>query len=181
MKSKEYMKQVKAIREAHNHALGDFEMALEVAAHRFASRYSSLGNDMDGRTYWVLSPGPMEIEHARKIITRGAAWDNASMKQSNCRQSDRVLAKDWAWCVAVWGTAPTHVDTTGDEESHWWIFSEPAEIRKLALWVSNNPGPTPRTIECAGVTVDGLRNLTNGLDRYANILDWRLQNSSRWL
>ena len=37
----------------------------------------------------------------------------------------------WGWFLAVWGKG----STTSEQDSKWWGFHDPAEIRKLAKWI----------------------------------------------
>jgi hypothetical protein len=79
----------------------------------------------------------------------------AKRKRRPKREDERSSLKDWSWFIAVWGKKPPPelgtlpfkpIATGGDDDSDesdddevvdkWWAIWQPAEIRKLATWIT---------------------------------------------
>ncbi|KAJ6499350.1 hypothetical protein C8R45DRAFT_113527 [Mycena sanguinolenta] len=153
--------QFKARREAHKQVLQDIEGAGKVAMHRFNPRFSILGADREGRTYYALSPSLSESDSALEFISSMAAETDDANRNSKAkrkrrpkREEERSLLKDWSWFIAVWGKKPppelgtlpfkpANAGDGDDDESDddevvdkWWAIWQPAEVRKLVAWLT---------------------------------------------
>ncbi|KAJ7783082.1 hypothetical protein B0H16DRAFT_1495253 [Mycena metata] len=177
----------------------------EVAMNRFNPRFAPLGGDRDGRLYYALSPGASDIESAFEFISSMATeTDDAS-------QDERSSLKEWSWFVAVWGKKPPpdlgilpfkpianggeeNGDESDDDEvvDKWWAIWQPAEIRKLATWItlkyrlnentvssassSGSSASTPSSDSTAGYDARALLTLVANLDDYAMGLEFRVRD-----
>ncbi|KAK7057235.1 zf-4CXXC-R1 domain-containing protein [Favolaschia claudopus] len=153
--------QFKARRAAHKQLLQDIDGAGKVAMHRFNPRFSVLGTDRDGRTYYALSPSLSESDSALEFIASMVAdTDDANgnskarRKRRSKREEERSSLKEWSWFIAVWGTKPplesgtlpfkpiASTDDDDDDEpddetvDKWWAIWQPVEIRKLVSWIT---------------------------------------------
>ncbi|KAJ7045463.1 hypothetical protein C8F04DRAFT_434813 [Mycena alexandri] len=151
----------KARREAHKQLLQDIEGAGKVAMNRFNPRFAPLGGDRDGRLYYALSPGASDIESAFEFLSSMATETDDASRNSKAkrkrrpkREDERSSLKEWSWFVAVWGKKPPpdlgtlpfkpianggeEDDESDDDEvvDKWWAIWQPAEIRKLATWIT---------------------------------------------
>lgn len=131
--------------------MADIGDALKVVLKGYVTRISPLGRDMDGRTYWALTPGIKETEATLSCLTSFSRESKAaSSKVKRLRfvpsEEDRRTMKKWSWFLAVWGPAPpaserTRLEDSEDEDSkddaeeRWWGFWDPKEITKLANWI----------------------------------------------
>lgn len=130
--------------------------------HRFNPRFSPLGADREGHVYYALSPSLSESDSALEFIASMAAEtedanrnSKAKRKRRPKREDERSSLKDWSWFIAVWGKKPPlelgtlpfkPIATGGDDDSDesdddevvdkWWAIWQPAEIRKLATWIT---------------------------------------------
>jgi hypothetical protein len=120
--------------------------------HAFVPRFSPLGTDTDGNTYWALTPGHYERDDAYNLIED---QPSASAKQSKAKrrhtpdENDRPKLKDWSWFVVARGKRPADSILASDAEEEdeqdadgeaWWAFWEPEEIRKLAHYIEIKAG-----------------------------------------
>lgn len=98
-----------------------------------APRFTSLGCDTDGRTYYTLS----------------ASGPQKGKKERLPGEGERFALKRWGWFVAVFGKPGSVVqhgsgddadgDENGDDESNserWWGFADVEEMRKLSKWLA---------------------------------------------
>lgn len=150
----------KASREHHNQTLQDLEYCGRLVAPRFAPRYISLGRDLDGRVYYVLSPGSGEYEAAMQLVHGHDGKVKLGKRRGMWTEDDRQELQKWSWFVSVWGRKPegAQVPERGDDEESeedeeddhgdaWWGFWQPEEIYKLAEWISrksNLPEDDPK-------------------------------------
>jgi hypothetical protein len=130
--------------------------------HRFNPRFSVLGADREGRTYYALSPSLSESDSALEFIASMAAETDDANRNSKAkrkrrpkRDEERSSLKEWSWFIAVWGKKPPPElgtlpfkpvvnadDDDGDDSDDdevvdkWWAIWEPAEIRKLVTWIT---------------------------------------------
>ncbi|KAF7321275.1 zf-4CXXC-R1 domain-containing protein [Mycena kentingensis (nom. inval.)] len=145
-------------REAHKQLLRDLEGANKVAMHRYNQRFSKLGSDRDGRSYFGLSPTMPEVDAAVEFLATVAAETDdtqASYKGKRKRKAkrDEEDQTEWSWFIAVHGKKPAAPpgtlqfkstkkaednDDSDDDEAvdKWWIVHKPAEIRKLMSWLT---------------------------------------------
>ncbi|KAJ7901779.1 hypothetical protein B0H14DRAFT_2668402 [Mycena olivaceomarginata] len=168
--------QFKARRDAHKQVLQDIEGAGRVAMHRFNPRFSVLGADREGRTYYALSPSLSESDSALEFIASMAAETDDANRNSKAkrkrrpkRDEERSSLKEWSWFIAVWGKKPPPElgtlpfkpvvnadDDDGDDSDDdevvdkWWAIWEPAEIRKLVTWITMKYRLNEETISSVG-------------------------------
>ncbi|KIK67136.1 hypothetical protein GYMLUDRAFT_37176 [Collybiopsis luxurians FD-317 M1] len=183
---------IKFERQAHKSRVQGFENAAKVIAPAFTPRFSPLGTDASGRTYWALTPGIHDREYAFSHIASRLSDALQSRKTRKRRhrhqkeEEDREALKDWAWFLAVHGTKPSGKgkNLTSDanespaaDRPRWWGFWDPEEIHKLAEWLSitngavetNDSSRAPLTF-CSS---EGLKFLVKGIKEYATLLEWR--------
>lgn len=133
---------------------------MKLTTHGFTSRFSILGMDNEGRTYYALSPGILEREAAFEYL-EVACSDKARKLKKKARTlsaEDRSEMKEWSWFVGVWGKKPlsegqsknsqsatkrhmnNDADTSNEKDDEdvekWWGFWEPEEIVNVADWIS---------------------------------------------
>lgn len=148
------------------------ELDNELAFHLqpYASRFTPLGTDTDGRAYYVST------------AIKGKKTPSAS---------DRESMRKWSWFLAVWGKEPTNSPMTvtgekagemlkdkmdvddddveegeaGDEDGSWWGFSDPVQIRKLAKWLAWKDDEMREALSDTGSSVEeaSSRTGTGGL------------------
>ncbi|KAJ7262225.1 hypothetical protein B0H12DRAFT_321480 [Mycena haematopus] len=161
-KETENINEQQARREAHKQVLQDIEGAGKIAMHRFNPRFSPLGADREGRTYYALSPSLSESDSALEFIASMAAETDDANRNSKAkrkrrprREDERSSFKEWSWFIAVWGKKPPpelgtlpfkSVVNAGDDDGDdsdddevvdkWWAIWQPAEIRKLVAWIT---------------------------------------------
>jgi hypothetical protein len=99
-----------------------------------ASRFTSLGSDAEGRTYYALS----------------ASGPQRGKKERLPSEGDRFAMRRWGWFIAVYGTPGTVIqpgseddieeDEDEDEDrsktARWWGFVGVEEMRKLSKWLA---------------------------------------------
>ncbi|KAF8495866.1 hypothetical protein JB92DRAFT_2992147 [Gautieria morchelliformis] len=97
-----------------------------------ASRFTSLGCDAEGRTYYALS----------------ASGPQRGKKERLPSESERFAMRRWGWFIAVYGKPGTVIqpgsedDIEEDEDegesktARWWGFVDVEEMRKLSKWVA---------------------------------------------
>lgn len=205
--------------------MSDLDNGIRVAMHAFAPRFSGcLGTDKDGRTYYALTPGSMERNAAVDFIALSAGSAVKACKKLKPfvpAAEERETLMHWPWFIAVWGKKPTmdgregvvhegavsEMDPADGSEAKWWGFCSPQEIRKLALWITEESGIdcTPSTSgddsaeddrfdirqlspltdasddDMCGytprTTPDRLKALVKELNEYADTLEWRIARS----
>ena len=127
---------------------------MKLTTHGFAPRFSILGMDHDGRTYYALSPGVLEREVSFEYLEVVSADNPRKLKKKGrtLAAEDRCKMKEWSWFVSVWGKKPPFegrsntqsvkndtisLDEENGEEDveKWWGFWEPEEIVKVADWI----------------------------------------------
>lgn len=132
------------------------ENAQKIVAPSFAPRFTVLGTDKDGRTYYALSPSIHDREIALDFLAIASSDKNLKLKK--CRspsEEQRQELRDWSWFIAVWGRKPEVLgassermavgDTFSDDENEdsnmrWWGFWGVNEINKLAEWIAIQSG-----------------------------------------
>ncbi|KAL4073950.1 hypothetical protein J3A83DRAFT_2646412 [Scleroderma citrinum] len=139
----------------HKEIVANINNALKVVLTGYVPRTSHLGRDMDGRTYWALSPGIKETKDARAYLrsnphVKSKLGPDKIKHPSYVPVGDRSSMKKWSWFIAVWGSPPPasericleHSDDEDDEdqEDRWWGFWEQKEITKLANWIRSKSG-----------------------------------------
>ena len=128
---------------------------MKLTTHGFTPRFSILGKDSEGRTYYVLSPGILEREAAFEYLQVVTVDKPGKLKKKGrlVTAEHRSEMKEWSWFVSVWGKKPLSEDRTknpqpgkndtnsSDQEDgekdveKWWGFWEPEEIAKVANWI----------------------------------------------
>ncbi|KAF5389370.1 hypothetical protein D9757_004268 [Collybiopsis confluens] len=170
---------IKTERQAHKSRILALENAAKVVAPAFAHRFSNLGTDSDGRTYWALSPGVHDREYALDCIAPRSTNASRSMKSRNRRRSqmldeDRKVLKDWTKFLAVHGKEPPSgkvADQPRDvvtDQPQWWGFWDPSEIRRLAEWLSITHGVS-NSKPSSGSSI---KTLVKNINEYATTLEW---------
>jgi len=151
--------------------------ALKLVSSSFAARFSPLGADGDGRTYWALSPGARERKDALEFIklTTSIAKEKKSRPRGRSPDEEaRSAMQEWSWCIVIWGTAPvgSKIKHTNDDgrSPQWWGFYDPEDIRKVATWVNQSDATDTEDDEDYPTS-----SLRNNLEEYAALLDWRLK------
>lgn len=149
---------------------------MKLTAHGFTPRFSILGMDHDGRTYYALSPGVLEREVGFEYLEMVS-----TDKQRKSKKKGRILAdedrnkmKEWSWFVSVWGkkppfegrsnAQPAKSDTINSDEEDgeeeevekWWGFWEPEEIVKVADWIYIKSKLEDQEVEAGGSENDTL-------------------------
>ncbi|PPQ84593.1 hypothetical protein CVT25_015796 [Psilocybe cyanescens] len=150
-------------RTVHKNQISNIDNCLKIVSKSFVSRFTTLGTDDEGRTYYALSPGVTEREAAFEYLEVAS-----SKKPMKPKKRGRILSPDdqrelreWSWFIAVWGKrSPLSAEEQSilnhkmdcddsDSESEdqddldqekWWGFCEPEEIAKVAEWVSIKSG-----------------------------------------
>jgi hypothetical protein len=128
---------------------------VKLTTHGFTPRFSILGMDHDGRTYYALSPGVLEREVGFDYLEVVSADKPRKLKKKGrtLAAEDRSKMNEWSWFVSVWGKKPpcegrpntqlakndtiSSDEEDGEEEEaeKWWGFWEPEEIVKVADWI----------------------------------------------
>ena len=128
---------------------------MKLVSHSFTPRFSTLGMDHDGRTYYALSPGVLEREVGFEYLEVISADKPRKLKKKGriLAAEDRSNMKEWSWFVSVWGKKPScegrpnahpvkndtidsdEEDGDDEEVEKWWGFWEPGEIVKVADWI----------------------------------------------
>ncbi|CAK5281513.1 unnamed protein product [Mycena citricolor] len=151
----------KAKRDAHRQLLLDIEGAGKVVMHRSNPRFAPLGSDRDGRVYYALSPNVTDSESAQEFIGLMSADDDDAARNAKSRrkkrpkrEEERSALREWSWLVAIYGKKPPiqpgllpfkplaedsqdNDDSDDDETTNkWWAIWQPAEVRKLATWLT---------------------------------------------
>ncbi|KAJ4468133.1 hypothetical protein J3R30DRAFT_1677685 [Lentinula aciculospora] len=173
--------QITLNRQAHQSRVQVIENAAKVISTSFLPRFSPLGFDPEGRVYWVLTPGVYDREYALDHVV--SRTPNASKRLRNRRQrrqreeADSKALREWSWFLAVWGNKPCASGTSHGDEPQWWGFWDPAEIRKLADWISITNGLqiTYSSTGGAAHSREQLKTLVKGIAEYAALLEWRAQ------
>ncbi|KAF9241536.1 hypothetical protein BU15DRAFT_44816 [Melanogaster broomeanus] len=153
-KEREKAKEKKSRIEYHRRVVTDIDDTLKVSLCAYTTRISPLGRDMEGRVYWVLTPGMNERE---AVLDRLQSYSQGcTRKSSRARrkplvpsEEDRSALKKWSWFIAVWGKRPPVTERTidtvadpddseaeeSDEGEQWWGFWDPVEITRLVSWI----------------------------------------------
>ncbi|KAH8994725.1 hypothetical protein EDB86DRAFT_3078077 [Lactarius hatsudake] len=154
----------KAARAEYHRSLSALEQAQRVALHAHAPRFSPLGIDHEGRTYFALTPSVAERDAAAALLAGDTSKGGKAHGRAIVSADERQAMRRWGWFVAVWGQKPTDglVPTSEDEEDEesdgdpierWWGLWQADEIRKLADWIAIKNGfvggehPTERDAE----------------------------------
>jgi hypothetical protein len=99
---------------------------------RCAPRFTSLGCDTDGRTYYALS----------------ASGPQRGKKERLPGEGERYALKRWGWFIAVFGKPGTTIQRGPDDDKdvvesrnesssdRWWGFADVEEMRKLSAWLA---------------------------------------------
>jgi hypothetical protein len=164
----------KARRAQHSKLLQDLEFSHRVAASRYAPRFAPLGQDLDGRVYYAISPAVGEIEAAGQLI-RGKHTRPKIGRKRLFGDEDREELQRWSWFIAVWGRKPEGAEEAmkdedededeqlDEDEKAWWGFWQPEEIKKLSAWLAIKSGLTTELYESDGVQNGALKGKrTNG-------------------
>jgi len=144
----------KAKAKAHKNRILDINNVVKLTSHGFTLRFSILGKDNEGRTYYALSPGVLERETAFEYLEVVSVDKPGKLKKKgrSVTAEDRSEMKEWSWFVSVWGKKPLSEDRTknpqpakndtnssnqedGEDVEKWWGFWEPEEIVKVADWI----------------------------------------------
>ncbi|KAJ3984732.1 hypothetical protein F5890DRAFT_1410961 [Lentinula detonsa] len=167
-------------RQAHKSKIQAFESVARIVSSAFLPRSGPLGSDPEGRVYWALTPGVSDREYALDYIVSRLPNARKSKRPRNRKQRhrkdnvDSQTLREWSWFLAVWGKKPHENGAQcEDEEPQWWGFWDPAEIRKLADWLSITNGSQTDDSSGDGPT-SVLKTLVNGITNYANLLEWRI-------
>ncbi|KAH9027722.1 hypothetical protein EDB85DRAFT_1974167 [Lactarius pseudohatsudake] len=175
---KEEKERAKAIREQwdskkksgnlYNRSLSALEQAQRVALHAHSLRFSPLGIDHEGRTYFALTPSVAERDAAAALLAGDTSKGGKAHGRAIVSADERQVMRRWGWFVAVWGQkpadglVPTNEEEDSDEESdddsttdveRWWGLWQADEIHKLANWIAIKNGlvggeqPTERSAE----------------------------------
>ncbi|KAH9062457.1 hypothetical protein EDB87DRAFT_1607472 [Lactarius vividus] len=155
----------KAARAEYNRSLTALEQAQRVALHAHASRFSPLGIDHDGRTYFALTPSVTERDTAAALLAGDTSKGGKAHGRAIVSADERQAMRRWGWFIAVWGQkpadglAPANEDEESDDDDsttdveRWWGLWQADEIRKLADWIAIKNGfvegehPTERGAE----------------------------------
>ncbi|KAH9046086.1 zinc-finger domain of monoamine-oxidase A repressor R1-domain-containing protein [Lactarius hengduanensis] len=158
----------KAARAEYNRSLSALEQAQRVALHAHALRFSPLGIDHEGRTYFALTPSVAERDAAAALLAGDTSKGGKAHGRAIVSADERQAMRRWGWFVAVWGQkpadglVPTNEEEDSDEESdddsttdveRWWGLWQADEIHKLADWIAIKNGlvggeqPTERSAE----------------------------------
>ncbi|KAJ3733597.1 hypothetical protein DFJ43DRAFT_216290 [Lentinula guzmanii] len=171
---------IKIERQAHKSKIQAFESVARIISSAFLPRSGPLGSDPEGRVYWALTPGVSDREYALDYIISRLPNARKSKRPRNRKQrhrkdnEDSQALREWSWFLAVWGKKPHENGAQcEDEEPQWWGFWDPAEIRKLADWLSITNGSQTDDSSGGGST-SVLKTLVNGITNYANLLEWRI-------
>ena len=160
--------QLKQLRNVHKHYVQGIESSLKIVSSSFVPRFSSMGTDNDGRTYWALTPGIHERDEAFTLISRAAKAGLSTKKPKGKKKTmndeeERSSLKNWSCFIAVWGKKPPadvlptnstfdkscntnseeeeDFDSDDDEETDkWWAFWQSSEIMNIADWIAIKTG-----------------------------------------
>ncbi|KAI3618778.1 hypothetical protein WG66_016655 [Moniliophthora roreri] len=167
---------LKEARQSQKESLQGLENPLKVVMSAFMPRFGPLGTDHGGRVYYALSPGVRDREFAMNQLV-GASKKSKGRKPIRRAKSleERTSFQEWSWFLAVWGKKPSEVDSSGTEP-RWWVFWEPEEIRRLAIWISGTNDWDVK-IESGDPSITAshsrLKSLVKNLQEYAATLEWR--------
>ncbi|KAJ3999623.1 hypothetical protein F5050DRAFT_1736731 [Lentinula boryana] len=167
-------------RQAHKSKIQAFESVARIISSAFLPRSGPLGSDPEGRVYWALTPGVSDREYALDYIVSRLPNARKSKRPRNRKQrhrkdnADSQTLREWSWFLAVWGKKPHQNGAQDeDEEPQWWGFWDPAEIRRLADWLSITNGS--QTNDSSGDDSTSVsKTLVKGIANYANLLEWRI-------
>ncbi|KXN90851.1 hypothetical protein AN958_03505 [Leucoagaricus sp. SymC.cos] len=109
----------RAKRDYHKRKLASLDNSLKILAPKYSPRLTPLGVDLDGRVYWILSPGVSEREAASDLIL-SCSKDEQPVKGKGGKKNmvrkalrtkvlggeERREMRSWSWFVAVWGRKP---------------------------------------------------------------------------
>ncbi|EJU04362.1 hypothetical protein DACRYDRAFT_14461 [Dacryopinax primogenitus] len=195
-REKAYKAKYAAANKAHKNTLASLNSEYLLSNSASTSRFQPLGRDVDGRTYYILSP-----------------YDDAKIPPLPVREG----ATKWSWFVAVWGRKPESPVTSpegngklessegsskertlnGDDSDstlsvseddlldHWYAFTSPQEIRRLAKWTDyvasaavagDKPTPQPTDDDLAPATGKEIALLCEKLNGFADYLEWRCKD-----
>ncbi|KDR75076.1 hypothetical protein GALMADRAFT_156959 [Galerina marginata CBS 339.88] len=162
-KDKAQKEELKVKRIAHRDQISNIDNSLKIISRSFVPRFTTLGTDDGGRTYYALSPSPAEREAAFEYLEVASSEKAAKPKKKGriLSSEGRREMREWSWFVAVWGKKPPlsseeqkanvarkmEVDG-GDADDNeddadvekWWGFWEPEGIVKVAEWISIKSG-----------------------------------------
>lgn len=136
----------------------DINNVVKLTTQGLTPRFSILGVDNEGRTYYAFSPGVLEREIAFEYLEVASANKARKLKKKGhiLSAEHRSEMKEWSWFVGVWEKKPIsegrsknlqHAqgrlddgDTLDEKEDaeagKWWGFWEPEEIIKVADWIT---------------------------------------------
>ncbi|KAF8813926.1 hypothetical protein BYT27DRAFT_7084104 [Phlegmacium glaucopus] len=194
----------KAKRKAHKDRISDINNVVKLTAQGFTPRFSILGMDNEGRTYYALSPGVQEREIAFEYLEVVSIEKATKLKKKGriLTAEDRREMKEWSWFVGVWGKKPPsdgqsenlqpakklldNVDTSDEMEDgeevaeKWWGFWEHEEITRLADWITikSKLGDEEDTQveDKKDPAKMQLKHLVTQLKDYATLLEWRVRD-----
>ncbi|KAH9036738.1 hypothetical protein EDB83DRAFT_2677915 [Lactarius deliciosus] len=143
--AKERAKEEKEAREGYSRAVG-FEKEewqpvrssrpneLPCTAH--APRFSPLGIDHEGRTYFALTPSMAERDAAAALLAGDTSKGGKAHGRAIVITDERQAMRRWGW---------TTIDEESDDDSatgveRWWGLWQADEIRKLADWIAIKNG-----------------------------------------
>ena len=107
---------VKMNRERHKQMLQDVEYAHRIATRRCIPRFTSLGQDAEGRVYYILSPGAAERDSAQQLLVGNDVKVKYGRKRGPVTEEDRKELKRWSWFVLIWGRKPRGALVASDED-----------------------------------------------------------------
>ncbi|KAI5890523.1 uncharacterized protein SCHCODRAFT_02547343 [Schizophyllum commune H4-8] len=143
-------------RTAHKQNVQDIEDALKVITLSHNIRCNTLlGEDIDGREYYVLAPSLAQRDLALAFLAHKASPGMVKAKRRRGRDLNEARAlKKWSTFVAVYGKRPESAPTDEDDEEDgktrgWFGFADPADIEKLAEWVKACAEAKPEDEEAA--------------------------------
>lgn len=154
----------KARRSQHNQLLQDLEYAQRLVVTRYIPRFAPLGQDLEGRLYYAMSPAYGESEAATDLIRLKKDSRPKIGRKRLFTEQDREEMQRWSWFVAVWGKKPEGAeeakndDDDDDEEEQdegeetWWGFWQPEEIKKLSEWLAVKSGLVTELYESGGAS-----------------------------
>ncbi|KAF8871260.1 hypothetical protein CPB84DRAFT_1830164 [Gymnopilus junonius] len=149
----------RAKRMVHRSQILNIDSCSKIISKSFVPRFTTLGVDDEGRTYYALSPSVAEREAAFEYLQVASSEKHMKPKKKGrvLSTEDRRELRDWSWFIAVWGKIPPlspeenakkiELDSDNEEdedaatkEEKWWGFWEPEEISKVADWISIKSG-----------------------------------------
>ncbi|KAH9165462.1 hypothetical protein EDB89DRAFT_2009556 [Lactarius sanguifluus] len=186
----------KAARAEYHRALSALEQAQRVALHAHAPRFSPLGTDHEGRTYFALTPSVAERDAAAALLAGDTSKGGKAHGRAIVSTDERQAMRRWGWFIAVWGQKPADglvptseedEDEESDDVERWWGLWQPTErSAEDEPGVPTGAGSNGSRSGTAGnaqtrVDEDGrviptqneLRALVRALREYVEVLDWR--------